>query len=443
LTEQKTAKPAMLDAGLPTEALGEADVWTSSEHPRDLPGFEDLSKARQQTAINEWEKANAAWADFENPAPGSKTERLKECIGQRATVPLDSTPNGQGIQRFVTAEYEVKEVEEGAAKAKLIRVKYYEVTVKDVNTGQTLNSKVVVDSPTALPQTPDADAMALGKVVGTNADGTPKIAALDRAEREFVYQRYIDKNIKARRSGSVPGLSEHGATMNLDDAGSLAAGQADPTIWSHLPTGEHRLLLPPADRPVRQTGGGDNRADVPEDARHRPLRRRLRPEGRSRHLGLALLRRSPFQQLVGATARALFAQNDSRGRMRLGGWFCSDRGGAVMDLAVRILRVRSADRLDVPVVVPEPAGVGHRQRTEFEQGQTHVRRPLAGALAELAGEERCGRERHCPDSIERQVDLVRDQLRDPQGVVGQRAVAGVDRPGETHLSRRAGLAHSQ
>ncbi|HYP23528.1 MAG TPA: hypothetical protein VEV43_08140, partial [Actinomycetota bacterium] len=54
-----------------------------------------------------------------------------------------------------------------------------------------------------------------------------------RAEREFVMQRYIDKNIQARRlapgaRGAINDLAEHGATLVMDDAPAKAAGKLLP-----------------------------------------------------------------------------------------------------------------------------------------------------------------------------------------------------------------------
>ena len=233
LTPFNTGKPGMLDAGAPRATLSEANVWQAPD-PRKSKGFKDLSKPRQESAVTEWQKANERWAEFENPAPGSKAARMKECIGQRARVPLDEAANPQGIQRFVTAEYEQIDVVEGNARAKLFRVKYYEVEVVDTNTGRVLNRKTVVDVPEAVPQTPDADAVALAKVVGFTDDGKPILQPLSRAEREFVEQRYIDKNVKARRKapgtpGAIPDAAEHGTTLVCSDACAKAAGKLVPS----------------------------------------------------------------------------------------------------------------------------------------------------------------------------------------------------------------------
>jgi len=230
LTPAKTGKAAMLDAGAPREVLAEANYWRTAVSPDELPGFSDLSHARQKAALKEWNKANKAWAEWENPTPGSKEAKLKQCIGQRSRVPLDDAPNKAGIQRFVTAEFEEVSITQGQSEAKLIRAKYYEVEVVDTKTGQTLNRKTIVDSPEALPQTPDADAVALAKVVGQDELGNPIIAPLSRAEREFVGQRYIDKNIKARKKkpgtpGAIPDAAEHGVTMVMDDASASVAGK--------------------------------------------------------------------------------------------------------------------------------------------------------------------------------------------------------------------------
>jgi hypothetical protein len=244
LTGQKTGKPAMIDAGMPDGALGEASVWRSKTNPKDLPGFDDWPAPRQESALNEWKKANEAWAEFEHPEPGSKSARLKEAIGQPARVPLDLQPNEAGLQRFVNAEFEVVHVVDGDAEAKLIRVKKYQIEVVDTNSGRVVNTRTVVDSPKALPQTPDADAVAVAKVVGTDANGQPILAQLDRSEREFVMQRYIDKNIKARRAGLIPDLAEHSTTLIMDDAGAKAAGYLIPKYGApFLPEAVGRAYL--------------------------------------------------------------------------------------------------------------------------------------------------------------------------------------------------------
>lgn len=233
LTPNKTGKAAMLDAGAPKEVLAEASVWKGPD-PSLNPDFKNLSKPRQQAAMAEWKKANKAWDEFHNPKdPTSKEARLAQCIGNKERVPLDLEPNQAGMQRFVTAHYEVEEIVSGDARAKLIRVKYYEIenVLVDQKTGaqKVVNRKTVVDLPEAAPQTPDADAVAVGKVVGTDAAGRPIIEPLSRAEREYIMPRYTDKNIKARRKppgskGAINDLAEHGATLVMDDASSTAAG---------------------------------------------------------------------------------------------------------------------------------------------------------------------------------------------------------------------------
>lgn len=229
LTSTKTGKTTMLDGGMPDAALAEANVWTSPTHPSKLSGFDDLSKSQQGKAVDEWKKANQRWDDYHNPAPGSKEEKLRQCIGQRSRVPLDDKPNEAGLQRYVTAEFEEVLVTQGDSQAKLIRVKHYEVEVFDHNSGKTVNRKTVVDNlPEGSPQTADADAVGVAKVVGTGPDGKPILEPLSRAEREFVMQRYIDKNIKARRSGLIPDAAEHGATLIMDDASAAAAGKLLP-----------------------------------------------------------------------------------------------------------------------------------------------------------------------------------------------------------------------
>lgn len=245
LTEQKTGKPAMIDAGAPDAVLGEANLWRNTAHPSKQPGWADLPKVRQDKALSEWAKANESWAAWQNPEPGSKTARLQQCIGQEARVPLDEVPNKAGLQRFVTAEYEVVDVVQGTAEAKLIRVKKYVVEVVDTNSGKVVNGKTVVDQPTAVPQTADADAVAVAKqkldASGNpvfDSQGRPVVEPLNRAEREFVMQRYIDKNIKARRSGAMPDAAEHGVTLVMDDASAKAAGKLLPMYGApFLPEG--------------------------------------------------------------------------------------------------------------------------------------------------------------------------------------------------------------
>lgn len=235
LTPQKTGKPAMLDAGAPPEVLAEASVWRNTTHPADAPGFSNLSKARQEAAVAEWRQANQNWEEWLNPPAGSKTARLQQCIGRRSRVPLDTQPNASGIQRFVTAEFEEEVVRQGTAEARLIRAKYYKIETVDTRNGnRVVNSKVVVDSAEALPQGPDADAIGLGKKVGETPDGIPIVEPLSRAEREFFAQRYIDKNIKARKKpagspGAIPDAAEHGTTLIMDDASAQAAGKLLPS----------------------------------------------------------------------------------------------------------------------------------------------------------------------------------------------------------------------
>lgn len=227
LTAGKTGKPAMVDAGMPQDALAEAVYWHSPTSPELLPGFAELPKARQDAALKEWQLANERWVKFENPPAGSKEAKLKSVIGQRNRVPLDDAPNSAGLQRFVNAEFEEVLVTKGDAEAKLIRVKHYEIEVVDTTRNNTVvNRKTVIDNlATSAPQTADADAVAVGKVVGTDpATGAPIVAPLDRAEREFVMSRYIDKNVKARRSGAIPDLAEHGVTLVMEDASAKAAG---------------------------------------------------------------------------------------------------------------------------------------------------------------------------------------------------------------------------
>lgn len=229
LTAGKSGKAAMVDGGMPEAALGEANYWHSPTSPDQLPGWKTLPKVRQEAAIAEWKKANERWEAWVNPAPGSKEAKLREVVGQRATVPLDDAPIA-GIQRFVNAEFEVVRVTRGSAECDLVRVKHYEIQVKDVNTGKITNTKVVVNNlDVAAPQTADADAVAIGKVVGRTADGEPIIQPLSRAEKEFVIPRYIDKNVKARRTGVQPDLAEHGATLNMFDASARSAGKLIPT----------------------------------------------------------------------------------------------------------------------------------------------------------------------------------------------------------------------
>jgi hypothetical protein len=225
LAEQKTGKPAMIDAGMPGDALGEANVWRNTTPPAEQPGWESLSKPRQEAALKEWKLANERWAEWNNPPPGSKTARLQECIDQRCRIPLDLEPKSSGLQRFVTAEFEVVEITEGTAQAKSIRVKYYESEVFDTQRGIAVDTRVVVDSPTAVPMGPDADAVGVARRVGTDANGRPILEPLTRQEREFLMPRYIKKNITARKSGLIPDAAEHGVTFIMDDASAQLAGK--------------------------------------------------------------------------------------------------------------------------------------------------------------------------------------------------------------------------
>ena len=86
-----------------------------------------------------------------------------------------------------------------------------------------------------------------------------------------------------------------------------------------------------------------------------------------------------------------------------------DRGPAVVDLAVRVLHVGLAHRVDVAVEVAAARRVGHGQRGQLEQAQRHVRDPLAAALPVLAGHERRRGQRDGAERVERQVRLEREQ----------------------------------
>lgn len=237
LTAGKTGKPSMIDAGMPADGLGEAVYWKSDTNPRKLPGFDDLPPARQDAALEEFNLANERYKKYLNPPAGSKEAKLKALIGKRGRVPLDDEPKA-GLQRFIVGEFEEVTVKEGGATAKLIRVKHYEIeTVQYPAAGvsgpaQVVNRKTVVDNlEKAVAQTADADAVAVGKVTGTDPKtGAPTVVPLDRAEREFVMGRYVDKNIKARRAGTIPDLSEHGVTLVMEDASAKAAGYLLPSF---------------------------------------------------------------------------------------------------------------------------------------------------------------------------------------------------------------------
>lgn len=210
----KTGKPAMVDAGMPPEALAEANVWTAPKHPRTMPGFESWGKPRQQAAISEWKAANKAWDEYQNPAPGSPMAALKKAVGSRTTIPLSG--GGSALQREVVAEFEEVLVKgDHGARAALLRVKYYEE--RAVIDGNIVNSRVIVNSKKGLPQGPDADAVAIGKLV----DG--KVVPLTGAEKNFFMPRYRAKTTAAAKQGNFAG-AEHGATLVMDDAGTASSG---------------------------------------------------------------------------------------------------------------------------------------------------------------------------------------------------------------------------
>lgn len=236
MTGQKTGKPAMVDAGMPADALGEAVLWKPKVPPSKIPGFKNLSKARQAAAVEEYENALKANAEWKAPKPGSKTSKLKQLIGKEGEVPLDDKPwpggpsdvPGQpapGLQRFVKAEFELVKVEGKYADAYLIRVKKYQIVVKDMGRGgKVVNTKTVVNSTKALAQGVDADAVGMAKVIGRDSAGKPVLGPLTAAEREFVMKRYVARNVKARAAGVTKDLAEHGATLIMDDADAAHAG---------------------------------------------------------------------------------------------------------------------------------------------------------------------------------------------------------------------------
>ena len=134
-----------------------------------------------------------------------------------------------GLQRFVKAEFELVKVEGKYADAYLIRVKKYQIVVKDMGRGgKVVNTKTVVNSTKAFAQGVDADAVGVMKVLGRDAAGKPILGPLSAAERDFVMNRYIDRNIKARAAGVTTDLAEHGATLVMDDADAAHAGFLQP-----------------------------------------------------------------------------------------------------------------------------------------------------------------------------------------------------------------------
>jgi uncharacterized membrane protein len=225
LTGQKTGKAAMVDAGMPPDALGEAVLFKPKVKPQEIPGFKNLSESRQAAAIKEYENALKANAEWRSPAANSKTSKLKKLIGKEGSVPLDDKPWPGGLQRFVNAEYELVKVPGKYADAFLIRVKKYELVVKDMaRGGKVVNTKTVVNSTKAVAQGVDADAVGLMKVIGRDAAGKPVLGPLTASERSFVMGRYVDRNVKARAAGLTTDLAEHGATLVMDDADALHAG---------------------------------------------------------------------------------------------------------------------------------------------------------------------------------------------------------------------------
>src|SRR4051812_33730497 len=109
---------------------------------------------------------------------------------------------------------------------------------------------------------------------------------------------------------------------------------------------------------------------------------------------------------------------------------------AALDLAARVLHVGAADGVHVAVEVALLRRVAHQQRRELEQAQADVGQPLAAALLPLAGDERRGREGERAERVDGEVRLVGNDLDDPERVVGQGAVARVDRAGGADLLRR-------
>ena len=307
LTGQKTGKAAMVDAGMPADALGEAGLWKPKVKPQEIPGFKNLSESRKAAAIKEYENALKANAEWRNPAPGSKTAKLKQLIGKEGTVPLDDKPWPGGLQRFVNAEFELVKVPGKYADAFLIRVKKYELVVKDMaRGGKVVNTKTVVNSTKALAQGVDADAVAMMKVVGRDAAGKPILGPLSASERSFVMNRYIDRNIKARAAGLVTDLAEHGATLIMDDADALHAGFLPAEVRRAVHARRGRHPVPAAHREVRGAQGREPRTDVSEHAQGRAQRGRLWPARGGADQGHALPRRGPAAVLV-----APFAAGDT------------------------------------------------------------------------------------------------------------------------------------
>ena len=115
-----------------------------------------------------------------------------------------------------------------SCRARLIRAKYYEIEEFDTATQQSVNRRTVVDSDVAVPQTPDADAVALGKVVGQTPDGKPILEQLSAGEKRFFNDRYKRATLKARQDGRLPDAAEHGVTLMGDDLSANLAGKVIP-----------------------------------------------------------------------------------------------------------------------------------------------------------------------------------------------------------------------
>jgi hypothetical protein len=113
-----------------------------------------------------------------------------------------------------------------------------------------------------------------------------------------------------------------------------------------------------------------------------------------------------------------------------------DGAPARVDLAVRVLRVRPADRVDVAVEVALRRSGRSSRATRARTGQRDVRDPLAAALLYWPVTNGVAASASAPSASIARCALYGISLHDPERVVGERAVAGVDRARRPDLAAR-------
>ena len=290
LTEQKTGKPEMIDAGAPESSSARPTCGATPPTRASSPAGRSCPRRARTRRCRSGRRPTTAGRPGRTPSRGRRRPGCRSASARRPGSRSTRSPTRPASNASSPPSSRSSRSSQGTAEAKLIRVKKYVVEVVDTKSGKVVNTKTVVDEPVAAPQTADADAVAVAKQkLDTNGNpvfdsqGRPVVEPLSRSEREFVMQRYIDKNIKARRSGLMPDAAEHGVTLVMDDASAKAAGKLLPMYGApFLSEGVGSAYLQRIAKFVKPKGVSSDEM-YRRMLQARPVRGRLRPARRRGH----------------------------------------------------------------------------------------------------------------------------------------------------------------